>query len=168
MRGIIYSNTARHGDQKVYDQLLKLYKDSDSSDEKLSLTAAMTSFEQPEIHAQILDLIKTDTIRNQDIAYWIAYSFMNRHSRQHTWYWFKENWAWLRKEIGGDLSFSRMPLYAARSFSDDNFQADYETFFTERMEPLLERTYQQGLETLQTNTAWRSRDADAALRWFKR
>lgn len=167
LRAIVYSNAARKGGQKEYDHLLELYKSTSSSDEKLSITVAMTSFEQTEIHAQVLELIKSDTIRLQDISYWIAYSFMNRHGREMTWKWLKENWDWLRQNLGTDLGFSRMPVYIARSFADDKFTKDFIEFFSSRMEPMLERSFNQGIEIAETASAWRRRDSQIALDWFR-
>lgn len=167
LRGVMYSTVARLGGMQQYTELLTLYKETNSSDEKLSLTAALTSFEQPEIHRLVLDLITSDTIRLQDVSYWVAYSFMNRHSRAATWQWMKDNWSWLRENIGTDLSFARMPVYAARNFSDESYLEDYRQFFNRVMEPMLDRAFAQGVEMIQTNTAWRTRDAEPALAWFK-
>lgn len=167
LRGIIYSTIARKGGQKEFNELLKLYNNSTSSDEKLSLTAALTSFENPKQHADVLEIIKTDTVRKQDLTYWIAYSFMNRHSRNLTWKWMQDNWEWLREVIGTDLGFSRMPIYAARNFASDDLLQEYKDFFANKLEPMLERTYAQGLEMIETNVAWRERDSENILRWFK-
>jgi len=167
LRGIVYGTTARHGGQKEFDQLLSMYKETQSSDEKLSLTAGMTSFKQPEIHQQIFDLIKSDTIRTQDNSYWIAYSLMNRYSRQSTWEWVKSHWDWLKMTMGTDMSFARLPIYAARQFATKDAIDDYVEFFSVRLEPSIERSYNQGLEIAQTATAWRTRDQEAALKWFK-
>lgn len=166
MRGIIYSTAARKGGQKEYDELLHMYKSSKSSDEKLTITAGMTSFEQTTIHQQILELLKTDIIRTQDLSYWIAYSMMNRHSRKLTWEWVKSNWAWLKEKNGTDLSFSRMPIYAARNFATKEQLKDYQDFFSTRMEPLLERAFNQGIELIETSAAWRERDSKSAYEWF--
>lgn len=167
LRAIVYATKARLGTDTEYEQMLKMYRQTTSSDEKLSLTSAMTSFEQPELHHKVLELIKTDTVRLQDISYWIAYMFTNRHARSKTWEWLKTNWQWLKENNGTDLSFSRMPIYAARNFSDESHLLEYIEFFKQNMEPMLERTYKQGLEIIETNVEWRKRDAQAALDWFK-
>lgn len=168
IRGVMYSTIARLGGENEYNELVKLYKNTNTSDEKLALTAALTSFEQPDINAHVLELITTDVVRLQDLSYWIAYSFMNRHARAQTWDWTRNRWQWLKDNIGTDLSFSRMPIYVARNFADAKLGKEYEDFFTKNMEPMIERTYAQGVEMIQTNTAWRKRDADAALDWFTR
>ncbi len=168
IRGIVYSVAAKNGGQKEFDEMLNLYKKSTSSDEKLTLTGALTNFKQDFIHEQILALVKTDTIRLQDQAYWIAYSLSNRWSRKLTWNWLKENWLWLKLTNGTDLSFSRLPMYAARNFSDQKYLDEYVEFFSTNMEPMIARTYNQGLETIQTNIEWRNRDAKNAIDWFSK
>lgn len=167
LRATVYVTAARTGGQKEYDELLSSYIATSSSDEKLSITAAMTSFQQSELHAQVLALLQTKTIRTQDLSYWIAYCFMNRHSRRQTWQWLQDNWAWLKKVIGTDLGFARIPVYVARNFTDEDFLKEYTTFFESKMEPVIKRSYEQGLEIMQTNIAWHQRDAQAALAWFK-
>ncbi len=167
LRAIAYVTVARTGGQKEYDELLEAYSATQSSDEKLSITAAMTSFQQPELHAKVLALLSSDTIRTQDLSYWIAYSFMNRHSRRQTWQWLQENWAWLKEVIGTDLGFARVPVYVARNFTDSEFLQEYTTFFESKMEPVIKRSYDQGFEIIQTNIAWHKRDAEVALAWFK-
>jgi puromycin-sensitive aminopeptidase len=167
LRGIVYATIARLGGLEEFEQLLKMYKETTSSDEKLSLTAGITSFEQSEVHARILELIKSDTIRTQDNGYWIAYSFMNRYSRAATWEWMKDNWDWLQDTMGTDMSFSRMPIYAARQFADQDKIDDYVNFFKDKLDPSILRSYNQGLEIAQTSCAWRTRDHEVALEWFK-
>ncbi|HMT18869.1 MAG TPA: M1 family metallopeptidase [Candidatus Saccharibacteria bacterium] len=167
IRAIVYATSARTGGLKEFNELLALYKSTKSSDEKLALTAGMTSFESPAIHEKVLELIQSDAVRLQDILYWIAYSFMNRHVRVQTWEWLQENWSWLKNSIGTDLSFSRLPVYTARAFTNDRLKDEYEKFFNNHMEPMLKRSFDQGLETIETNTAWRERDSQLALKWFK-
>ena len=167
LSGIVYSVVARYGGKKEYKELLQLYKQTHSGDEKLALTAGMTSFIQPEIIKSGLELIKSDTIRLQDTGYWLAYSFMNRFSRKLTWDWLKENWDWLKENNGTDLRFARMPVYAARNFQDEKMLKEYKKFFEAKMEPMIDRSYKQGLEIIETNTAWHSRDSKTAYNWFK-
>ena len=112
-------------------------------------------------------MINSDAVRLQDVAYWIAYSFMNRHARTQTWQWVKQNWDWLHENLGTDLSFYRMPVYAARAFSDASFIDEYTAFFEPKLSPALERSYKQGLEMLQWQSAWKARDTQAVKSFFK-
>lgn len=167
LRGVVYGTAVRHGDQATFDKLLKIHNENTSSDERITLTAALTSFEDPAIIKQALAQIMTDAVRLQDAAYWIIYSFSNRHARKLTWEWLVQNWDWLEKNLGTDLSFSRFPLYAARSFSDISFLPKYKKFFESVLTAGMERSYKQGVEMIEWQAAWKKRDHDAIAKFFK-
>lgn len=166
-RSIAYATVARLGGEKEFNELLTIYRTTKSSDERLSVTSAMTSFKDAMLHERVLQLLQDGTVRMQDLSYWLVYSFMNRHSKDLTWEWVKNNWAWLKQNVGSDSTFGRMPVYAARSFCSSHKLEDYIKFFESRREPILERSYLQGLEIIQTQAAWRERDASLALTRFK-
>lgn len=166
LRGIIYVTAARKGNAATFDRLLKMHNDSSSSDERSTLCAALTSFEQPELIKRSLDVITTDDVRIQDVIYWVAYSFGNRHARVATWEWLVKNWAWLKKNMGTDLAFARMPMYAARAFSDASFLPKYKKFFESVMTPGLERTYKQGVELIEWQSEWKRRDLATIKAFF--
>ena len=166
LRGIIYTTAARLGDEKTFEKLLKMHNESTSSEERVTLAAALTDFKQPELIQRALAMITTDEVRLQDVMYWIAYSFSNRYSRAATWQWLTENWSWIEKNLGGDLAFYRMPVYAARSFSDAAFLPVYTEFFESVMKPALERSVKQGVEMIQWQSEWRKRDLEALKEFF--
>ncbi len=167
LRGVVFGTIARLGGQDEFDKMVTMHNDSTLSDERLTLSAAITGFRQPELIAKSLDMIRSDTVRLQDVAYWVAYSFLNRHARQQTWEWVKDNWEWLHTNLGSDLSFYRMPVYVARVFSDPEFIAEYKAFFEPKLSPALDRSYRQGLEMLQWQSAWRERDLKQIKTFFK-
>ncbi|MGZ6005552.1 MAG: M1 family metallopeptidase [Candidatus Saccharimonadales bacterium] len=163
LRGTVFGTAARHGDKSTFDKLLKLHNTAKLSEERVTLSAALTGFEQSELIDRALKIIQTDEVRTQDVVYWIAYSFLNRHAKVQTWQWLKVNWHWLEANQGKDLSFYRLPIYAARSFSDVGFLTDYQKFFSSVMTPALNRSYKQGIEMIQWQSNWR----DKALKEVK-
>lgn len=166
MRGIVYTTIARRGAVAEFDKLLAIHDASTSPEERITLAAALTSFEQPELIKRALSLITTDTVRLQDVAYWIAYSFGNRFARQATWEWTKENWQWLKTNLGSDTSFTRMPVYVARAMSRTEFLPEYKQFFESVMEPSIDRAYKQGIEMIEWQSAWRDRDLKTLKDYF--
>lgn len=158
LRGLVYTTAAREGDEKTFKKLLGFHDDSHSSEERTTLCAALTAFEQPELYEKALNLITTDKVRRQDAMYWLAYSLMNRHAKRAAWAWMQDNWKWLEKNLGSDLSFFRTPIYAARSFSHKEFLSEYDGFFKPRTSPALERSINQGREMLEWQIAWKERD----------
>ena len=166
LRGIIYTTAARLGDEKTFEKLLGLYNETTSSEERVTLAMALTDFRQPELVDRALSLVTTDAVRLQDVMYWIAYSFGNRYARTKTWDWLVANWDWIAKNLGNDLAYYRMPVYAARSFSDATFLATYKKFFEAVSEPALERSIKQGIEMIEWQSEWRKRDLEALKTYF--
>lgn len=164
LRGVVYGTVARHGSKQDFDKMLAMHNASANSEERVTLGGALTGFDKPELIKRALALITSDDVRLQDAPYWIAYSFGNRHARRMTWDWLVANWDWLVKNIGSDLSFFRMPTYAARGFSDESFLPEYKAFFEAHTSPAFERPVKQGIETIQWQAAWRERDLEAILK----
>jgi aminopeptidase N len=167
LRGAVYATAARHGDKTTYEKLLTMHNESTSSEERLTLCAALTDFKQPELYKRSLALIDTDAVRPQDAMYWIIYSMTNRFARAETWHWMKTHWEWLENTLGKDLSFFNMPVYVARTSSDADFLPDYKKFFESVMQPSLERSTKQGIEIIEWQSAWRKRDLKVIKAFFK-
>ncbi len=167
LRGTVFGTTARLGGVAEFDELLRLHNSSTLSEERVTLAAALTGFKQPDLIARSLEMTTSDNVRLQDVSYWIAYSFLNRHAKKQTWKWLKNNWKWLQDNLGTDLSFYRMPIYAARVFSDTSFITEYEKFFLPKMVPALDRSYKQGYEMLQWQSAWKTRALKEVKTFFK-
>jgi puromycin-sensitive aminopeptidase len=166
IRGIVYGTAARKGADKEFDKLLAMHNASKNSEDRVTLSAALTSFEQPELYQKALAQVTTKDVRLQDAGYWVAYSFANRFARDTTWQWMKDNWQWLLDNMGNDLSFYRMPNYAARNYSDESFLPEFKQFFEAHMNAAFERPVKQGVETIQWQAAWRTRDLAAIQKFF--
>lgn len=166
LRGVVFGTVARLGSDKEFDKLVQLHNNSTLTEEKTTLAAAITGFEQPHLYKKALEFIDSEHVRLQDVAYWVAYSFLNRHARTETWHWLKNHWGWLDKNLGSDLSFYRMPIYAARVFSKDSFVHEYKEFFLPKMSPALERSYNQGLEMIAWQSAWKKRSLEEVKHFF--
>lgn len=167
LRSVVYGTTARKGGAKEFEKMVAMHDASTNSEERVTLASALTGFKQPALTRRALGMITSDKVRLQDISYWIAYSFGNRHARLATWKWLVENWDWLIQNIGSDLSFFRMPLYSGRGFSDESFLPEFTAFFESRMSPAFERPVKQAVETIQWQAAWKQRDLAAIKKYLK-
>lgn len=170
LRGVVYGTAARSSADPTaaYEKLLRLHDASASSEERVTLAASLTAFKQPELISRSLAMIDSDKVRLQDAGYWIAYSFANRYAKRDTWQWMIDNWQWLEDNMGKDLSFYRMPNYAARAFSDEAFLPEFEAFFGPKAkQPVFERPVAQAIETIQWQSAWRKRDLASIKAFFK-
>ncbi len=167
LRGVVYGTAARKGAKAEFDKMLAMHNASTNSEERVTLAGALTGFEQPALIRRALKHISTSEVRLQDAPYWIAYSFSNRFAKQITWEWLTSNWEWLVKNIGSDLSFFRMPIYAGRGFSNASFLPEFTAFFESHMSPAFERPVKQAIEIIQWQAAWKKRDLKAIKKHLK-
>ena len=167
IRGVVYGTMSRIGGKAEFDKLLAMHNASSNSEERLVLTGALTNFRQPELIDQALAEITSQNVRLQDVIYWVAYSFMNRHARRAAWQWMTGHWDWLSENLGTDLGFYRMPLYSGRAFSDESFLPEFTKFFSEHMSPAFDRPVKQAIEIIQYQSAWKARDLSALKAYFK-
>lgn len=167
LRGVVYGTIARQGGKPEFDKMVAMHNASTNSEERVTLGGALTGFKQPELIKRALAMIMSDDVRLQDVSYWIAYSFGNRHARKTTWKWMVDNWGWLEENIGTDLGFFRMPIYAGRAFSDESFLPEFKAFFESHMSVAFERPVNQAIETIQWQAAWKKRDLTAIKKYLK-
>jgi aminopeptidase N len=167
IRGIVYGTVSRDGTVDDFEKMLKMHNACTNSEERVTLSSSLTNFPQPELIKRSLKLITSDAVRLQDVAYWIAGSFMNRHAKHTTWKWLTDHWQWLNDNLGTDLSFFRMPIYSARAFSDVGFIPEFEEFFSSHMSPSFERPVKQGIETIQWQSNWKTRDMETVIKYLK-
>lgn len=168
LRAVVYSTVARNGDEKVFNKLFDFYNNTTNSEEKLTLASALTNFKQKSIHQRVLAMITSDQVRRQDALYWLAYSFNNHYSKHAAWEWLKTHWNWLEKELGDDLGFYRTPIYAGRSFSENDFLKEYKTFFNAHSSPALARSIKQGEELLLWQISFKKRELDSLIDYFRK
>jgi puromycin-sensitive aminopeptidase len=166
LRGVVYGTVARNGGAAEFDRLLTMHNASTNGEERVTLSVALSGFKQPAQITRALEQIDSDNVRLQDAAYWVIYGFMNRFARDMAWEWMTTHWEWLEKNLGDDMAFSRFPMYAARAYSDSKFLATYKSFFEPRLGPTLERSIKQGIETIEWQAAWRSRDLAGIKQFF--
>ena len=168
LRAIVFSTIARIGNKDDFDKMLEMYRVTTTSEDKITLSGALTGFKQKELIKLALDTIATDTVRLQDVGYWVGYSFMNHYAKDQTWEWMTSNWDWLEKNLGSDLSFYRFPNYSARGFSSAEFLPKYKAFFKGHMSQAFERSVAQGVETIEWHAAWQKRDIESIKKFFKK
>ncbi len=167
MRGVVYGTAARHGNADTFKKLVQMHNESQFSEERLNLCAAICGFEDKRLIKDSLNMIRSDKVRLQDVAYWLVYSFANRFARDLTWEWMTANWQWLDKNLGNDLSFHRFPIYAARAYGEEAFLPTFTQFFETHTTPALERSIKQGVETITWQSEWRKRDLKTIKTYFK-
>jgi len=126
------------------------------------LTAGLTAVRDPRLIKRALELLTTDTIRMQDLFYWIRGLMANRFAREQTWQWMQDNWQWIVDLFGNDLHYADFPKYAASAFTTKEQLDSYKKFFGPMQDqPGIGRSIAQGIEDIETSIQWLARDGQA-------
>ena len=162
LRPLIISAAVRHGDDgSIIDTLLAAHKATSSAELQQDIAAGITATKQPEKIAQILSLLKDETIvRPQDAARWFVWTMRSRHGRDLAWQWLQSNWPWIVTTFGGDKSYDDFPRYSASCLLSRNQLESYRTFFGPmQSEPALTRIIAMGLSEIEGRVELIERDS---------
>jgi len=162
-RSLIISAAVRFSDDTlVVDKLMNVYKKSSSAELREDITAAVTSTKSVKIARQLLkDCTNAEVIRPQDVTPWFVYLLRNRHTREITWKWMRDNWEWIKQTYGGDKSYDEFPRYAASGLMTSEQLAQYKTFFEPMLEePSLKRAIEMGISEIEARLKLIKEDGD--------
>ncbi|KAH6826264.1 aminopeptidase M1 [Perilla frutescens var. hirtella] len=134
-----------------YDSLLKIYRETDLSQEKTRILGALGSCRDPEVILEFLNFLLSSEVRSQDVVFGLSVS---SESREIAWTWLKEKWDHLTKTYGAGFLITRFISAVVSPFSSYEKAAEVEEFFGSRMKPYIARTLKQSIERVHINAAW--------------
>ncbi|KAL3497457.1 hypothetical protein ACH5RR_040189 [Cinchona calisaya] len=134
-----------------YDSLLKVYKESDLSQEKTRILGSLGSCEDPDIILEILNFLLSSEVRSQDAVHGLNVS---REGREVAWKWLKDNWDQIAKTYGAGFLITRFISAVVSPFSTYEKAEEVEEFFASRMKPYIARTLKQSKERVHINAKW--------------
>ena len=148
----ICSIAAWTGNSKTHTQLVKLYKDAKTMEEKLRFLGAMCSFKDKKLLEKSLNFSQTSEVRSQNMQLPIMKVAANPYGKQILWPWLKKNWTKLNKKVGhGNPLFNRI-VASISSVADDSMETEIKNFFKKNPTPGTERTQAQTLERIRINS----------------
>ena len=88
-------------------------------------------------------------VKPQDLSAWY-YQFLGHQATQETaWSWARENWAWIKAALGGDMSFDSFVILPAHVFKTQQRLAEYKEFFEPQLSDLaLSRNIGMGIKEI--------------------
>ncbi|KAL6523975.1 AP-1 complex subunit mu-1-like [Orobanche minor] len=134
-----------------YDSLLKIYRETDLSQEKTRILGSLASCRDPEITREFLNFLLTSEVRSQDAVFGLDVS---REARETAWDWLKDNWDNISKTYGAGFLITRFISAVVSPFTCYEKAEEVERFFASRMKPYIARTLKQSIERVHINAAW--------------
>ena len=148
----VCSIIAWNGNSKIHNELIKLYKNAKTMEEKLRFLGAMCGFRDPVLLRKSLDFSQTPNVRSQNMQLPIMKVAANPFGKKVLWPWLKKNWNKLNKKVGhGNPLFNRI-VASISSVADDSMEKEIKQFFINHPTPGTERTQSQTLERIRINS----------------
>ena len=151
IRSQVLINEMKHHETK---DLLALYLDTytHTTDAafKRQLAAALAYATDAENIQTLLTTWKDKfVVKPQDLSAWY-FQFLGHQATQETaWSWARENWAWIKAALGGDMSFDSFVILPAHVFKTEQRLAEYKEFFEPQLSDLaLSRNIGMGIKEI--------------------
>ncbi|KAL4319665.1 hypothetical protein GQ457_18G002170 [Hibiscus cannabinus] len=133
-----------------FESLLRVYRETDLSQEKIRILGSLPSCPDPAIVLEVLKFSLSPEVRSQDAIYGLGVS---KEGREVAWTWLKDNWDFIVKSFGGFL-IPRFVSAVVSPFASFEKVKEVEEFFASREKASVARTLKQSLERVNINANW--------------
>ncbi|KAK9213161.1 hypothetical protein WN943_002548 [Citrus x changshan-huyou] len=138
-------------DRSGYESLLRVYRETDLSQEKTRILSSLASCPDVNIVLEVLNFLLSSEVRSQDAVYGLAVSI---EGRETAWKWLKDNWDHISKTWGSGFLITRFISSIVSPFASYEKVREVEEFFSSRCKPYIARTLRQSIERVQINAKW--------------
>lgn len=134
-----------------YKSLLRVYRETDLSQEKTRILGSLASCPDPNIVLEVLNFVLSSEVRSQDAVFGLAVS---REGRETAWSWLKNNWDYISKTWGSGFLITRFVSAIVSPFASFEKASELQEFFATRTKPSIARTLKQSIERVHINAKW--------------
>ncbi|KAH8252193.1 hypothetical protein KR026_011809 [Drosophila bipectinata] len=158
LRTTCYKAVLQDGDEKIFEEMLNLYRATDLHEEQDRISRALGCSGDVKLLRRVIDFAMSGEVRAQDSVFVIVAVAINPKGRDMAWEFFKENNKQLLERYQGGFLLSRLIKYLIENFASEERAKEVEDFFKANPIPGTERTVSQAVETIRLNAAWLARD----------
>ncbi|KAK3825248.1 MAG: aminopeptidase [Benniella sp.] len=167
LQSAAFEIVVQHGDESDFEKVLKCWRDTTATDQKLAAIGALTVARQPTLVHQLLELSVSEEVRAQDINYFFGGLSRNPLARHELWEYIKANWDMLNKRYEGSMALlGNIVKCGVGRFTHEDMAKDCEAFFEDKKVDDISRPIAQSLEVVRSNAKWVARDAEDMRQWF--
>lgn len=152
IRQSILSNQVKHAESPdLVDLYLRAYVKTNDGNFRRQLAAALSNTNsEATVERLLAELKNKDIVKPQDLAMSWYYPFLNKSFTQgQFWTWARENWAWIKSILGGDMSFDKFVIYPANVFKTAERLAEYKAFFEPQLDDMaISRNIAMGIKEI--------------------
>ena len=152
IRGAMYINIAINGGEREFKELEKLYKNADSSEKPL-IVSAMGSFEKPEMVKDVLNYSISGNIRMQDSYRLVRSAGLIKGNLKIYWDWLKDNWGRLKEIYDPSTLMLGDFVIELSGVSNAKTKSDILKFFNKKgaLRQDVEKDFKKTMEMIENN-----------------
>ncbi|KAL6058582.1 Aminopeptidase [Balamuthia mandrillaris] len=168
LHSTVYNTVVKHGGEKEWEAVLRLYREADMHEERLRCMSALGSALDESLLLRALEFSLSDEVRSQDTFRMIASVGMNPKGSELAWRFVQEHYKELEQRYHGHfLLLGRIISGAIANFASEEKAQEVEAFFADKNLEGVERTLQQAVEKIRGRAAWLNRDASQLHQWLQ-
>ncbi|CAF3332001.1 unnamed protein product [Rotaria socialis] len=163
IRGAVYVIVSRYGDETTQQELQKLYKAAEMTEEKVRILRSMGQSSNPTIIEKTLQFIfESEDVRMQDTASGLVGCTSSSMGRDLVWKFLQNNWVKLVDRFGDKSSFLiAFVEYCLTDYADGKIASEIKSFFDSANTPIVTRAVKQVIETIHMRAKVLQRDSKA-------
>lgn len=142
------STTNRNG----FESLLKILREADTVHEKERVLGCIASCPDSEIVLEVLNLLVSDEVRDQDIIYGLR--GISLEGREIAWRWLKDNWDLILNKYGDGLLITHFIRDIITPFCSNEKADEVTEFFAARATPGIATNLKQSIEQVRIKARW--------------
>lgn len=151
IRSQVLINEMKHHETKdLVATYLDLYTHATDAVFKRQLAGALAYSTDAENIQTLLATWKDKfVVKPQDLSAWYNHFLAHQVTQETAWSWARENWAWIKAALGGDMSFDSFVILPAHVFKTQQRLAEYKEFFEPQLSDLaLSRNIGMGIKDI--------------------
>lgn len=170
LRASIFFTNAKHGNEETFNQLLHIYKNPQSVEEKNTALRALGRFTDESLLTKVTDLLlQTDVVKPQDIYIPMQGLRAHRKGIEHLWGWVTKKWDDVYKLLPPGLSMlSAVVTLSTSGFTTLKQKEEVEKFFAEKNTKGYDQGLAQALDVVSAKSKWASRDLEVIKSWLRK
>ncbi|XP_022982337.1 aminopeptidase M1 [Cucurbita maxima] len=143
--------TVSTSNRSGYESLLRIYRETDLSQEKTRILSSLASCPDPNIILEVLNFLLSSEVRSQDAVFGLG---VNWKARETAWTWLKAKWEEISKIFDSGFLIGRFVSATVSPFASYDKAKEVEEFFASRVKPGIARTLKQSIERVHINSRW--------------
>ena len=164
LRSVIFSGSARHGDESVFAALAELHEKADLPEVKVQLLRSLGAFRQEALLRKAVAYALSEKVRRQDAM--AVFGSIPIEMKPVGWKLLQENWSVLDERYGKSGLIGHFIAAGAGGIPSEAHAAEVEKFFKDHPAPYGSEKIKQTLEGIRARAKFRDRNRNGLAQFF--